>query len=675
MIVQLSRLLKPSTVAEERVEDAAKQLTDLLTTVEEEAYEQLVGRSQTPMNTALERYDGRDGSGAGINELGRLFLSIGQGRLLIVGEGGSGKTVMLIQLARDLLTARRTEQDRNIPIPVRLSLASWDIERQTLKQWLIAELAKRDFPAARAELLIDNGVILPLLDGLDEMDPPGPVDPDREPRSRQAFAAFGDRSRPVVLTCRTDVYEVIRESLPFEDGFVGRVAALTAGEIHTRLAEAPRVRDDWRPVLVELSRADSDVLTELATPWRLSIVIALYGALGDRIPDPRTLIEDIRHPDRMLARYAERLLDKTGRPHRLGRTLGTIGQYLVDRQFDPREAYGERQFGFGFVVHRLWPIGGNLRPRVLSAVLSVLLWIPSLGAALWVLAQSDFSSPLRITAFVTILVVVGLSAWLSAIKWPHPRKIDLSRLRRRAGYLRLAAAVGAAAVLCGVAALLGRPWFGCGLAVGYVGSFGAGLCLAVRDSLKNLRILLLISTLIGVVLTVAAWLLVGTRGFQIGIVAGVAVGGFALIGSVPFAIRLTKSAPGYIANPVFKTTFVRDDFILGLISGTLAGLGIYMFLESRYGFGLDPVPSLLAALAVLVSIGPGTVAQTWLRHVAMVLSRPGSISLFLDSALRRAYQEGLLRRSGIAYEFRHAELRDYFAGYSRETGPDVARSR
>src|SRR5687768_2895919 len=63
-----------------------------------------------------------------------IFKEIGMGRsLLILGAPGSGKTTMLLELARQLI--ERARQDETEPIPVVFNLASWK-ENQTLDDWL-----------------------------------------------------------------------------------------------------------------------------------------------------------------------------------------------------------------------------------------------------------------------------------------------------------------------------------------------------------------------------------------------------------------------------------------------------------------------------------------------------------------------------------------------------------
>jgi hypothetical protein len=88
--------------------------------------------------------------------------------LLILGEPGSGKTISLILLARDLIEQAR--QDGQQPAPVILNLASWMAEKRPLAEWVVEELnAKYQIPRALGrEWLADDGLVL-LLDGLDEM--------------------------------------------------------------------------------------------------------------------------------------------------------------------------------------------------------------------------------------------------------------------------------------------------------------------------------------------------------------------------------------------------------------------------------------------------------------------------------------------------------------------------
>ncbi|MDF5725897.1 MAG: NACHT domain-containing protein, partial [Rhizonema sp. PD37] len=90
------------------------------------------------------------------------------GRLLILGQPGSGKTTMLLKLAEELV--KRAKNDSTYPVPVLFSLSSWRNDNQNIKDWLLEQL--KDKYGLRKDIgkqLINNQEIIPLLDGLDEL--------------------------------------------------------------------------------------------------------------------------------------------------------------------------------------------------------------------------------------------------------------------------------------------------------------------------------------------------------------------------------------------------------------------------------------------------------------------------------------------------------------------------
>ncbi|MBK8783448.1 MAG: NACHT domain-containing protein, partial [Anaerolineales bacterium] len=97
-----------------------------------------------------------------------IFDSIGMGRsLLILGAPGSGKTTMLLELARGLIA--RAREDVTQPIPMVFNLASWT-EKLTLADWLAQELNNLySVPRKIAPDWVKGNKLLLLLDGLDEV--------------------------------------------------------------------------------------------------------------------------------------------------------------------------------------------------------------------------------------------------------------------------------------------------------------------------------------------------------------------------------------------------------------------------------------------------------------------------------------------------------------------------
>jgi serine/threonine protein kinase/DNA polymerase III delta prime subunit/MFS family permease len=89
------------------------------------------------------------------------------GELLILGAPGAGKTTLLLTLARDLLVL--AEQNERFPAPVIFNLSTWS-NNQPLVEWLVDELnSKYQVPRKLGQQLVKGDLILPLLDGLDEV--------------------------------------------------------------------------------------------------------------------------------------------------------------------------------------------------------------------------------------------------------------------------------------------------------------------------------------------------------------------------------------------------------------------------------------------------------------------------------------------------------------------------
>src|SRR5215469_6142860 len=97
----------------------------------------------------------------------KIFTDVGRS-LLILGTPGSGKTITLLVLARELMG--RAEDDPAQSIPVVFNLSSWTDPRRDLLDWLIDELlAKYQIPKKIGSRWLEANWIVPLLDGLDEV--------------------------------------------------------------------------------------------------------------------------------------------------------------------------------------------------------------------------------------------------------------------------------------------------------------------------------------------------------------------------------------------------------------------------------------------------------------------------------------------------------------------------
>ncbi|MFE2645848.1 NACHT domain-containing protein [Streptomyces nigra] len=228
-------------------------------------------------------------------------------RLVVLGEPGAGKTVLLIRLRQALLEHRPAGG----PAPVLFSLASWNPARQDLYTWMADQLA-RDHPAlrdpapadpvqprsgTRAHALLVHRLILPILDGLDEL--PEAV----RLRALDAINQGLPHRQPLVLSSRTAEY---RDTLNSSAGTTVRLngaAGIRLLPLDAAQAIAYLQRDAdgpdtaaaarWNRVAASLG-TDLPAAQTLSTPLGLVLARTIYNPRPDESP------AHLAHPDELL---------------------------------------------------------------------------------------------------------------------------------------------------------------------------------------------------------------------------------------------------------------------------------------------------------------------------------------------------------------------------------------
>jgi DNA polymerase III delta prime subunit len=194
-----------------------------------------------------------------------IFQEIGLGRsLLILGAPGSGKTTMLLELARQLI--ERARLDASEPIPVVFNLSSWT-EKQTLATWLDTELNSfYNVPKKVAPgWVLDNKMLL-LLDGLDE------VKLECRNRCVDAINAFRDEHglTSIAICSRSQEYAELNRCLSL-DGAI-EIQPLVSEQVEEYLDRFGNQLAGVRLVL----QKDTALREMAGTPLFLSIMTMAY---------------------------------------------------------------------------------------------------------------------------------------------------------------------------------------------------------------------------------------------------------------------------------------------------------------------------------------------------------------------------------------------------------------
>jgi hypothetical protein len=618
------------------------------------------------------RTDGGEHRGS-LTQIESYYQGLRRGRLVILGEGGAGKTVLAIALVRDLTAAivncTPSPKGPEGRVPVRLSLPAFDplLGEENLEDVAAEEVATRlehwlaghictvyGVAETTAAALVTQGRILPVLDGLDEMDSAGAW----PARAAAVLRALNHPTpvglRPVVLTCRTDRYTQLTghlldnahtdaapdglsmvgttaggESLVVQDATVVGVELLTASDVLAYLtyrfpdpADSTRCEQRWRPVIDQLAADphDDPMVAALRSPLRLFLATTAYRLPGS---DPVVLtrftttteIDDhlfgllipavtAQHPRRSSRHYAAADVQ---------RWLSTLARHLH------REDEAGRS-GTDLRLDQLWPAAGDRAPRYLPAAVMTL---PGFVTAMYVVLGLLASGP-DMSATLALVIgggtLVGMAARTATgllSRSVDLQRIDLSAPRTAAGRRRFAGGLAGGLVF---GLLLGLfSWFStsaaAGLTIGLTTWFTVALTVGfkARPAAIDLPHRLVFQGMTHAGSIFAGWL---TFGLTLGLV-----------------IRLTPGDP----------------------SGLMVWLIVGLF-----------IGAIMGCFFVRRSPWPRYVVACWL------LARRGELprrpTVFLDWA----YEAGLMRLSGIAVQFRHRELQAWLTTRDPEAKPALS---
>jgi energy-coupling factor transporter ATP-binding protein EcfA2 len=218
--------------------------------------------------------------------------------LLILGEPGCGKSTQLYALA--LYLVQQAENDQGRPLPVVFSLSSWATKQLPLEKWMEEQLSSPLYDVSRriSRQWVQNEQVLPLLDGLDEMD-----ETIRPSCIAQINTYHHNHLQPLVVCSRSAEYAAAPEHLNLQSAVV--VLPLDRAQVETTLTQGGEALTALRAIYER-----NTALQELATtPLMLNLLILTYQGMQVRQLPTR---EDVLQ-QQLLASYVQRMIESKGR--------------------------------------------------------------------------------------------------------------------------------------------------------------------------------------------------------------------------------------------------------------------------------------------------------------------------------------------------------------------------
>ncbi|GGU20317.1 SARP family transcriptional regulator [Lentzea flava] len=582
------------------------------------------------------------------------FRQVPSRQLVVLGEPGAGKSVLAILLTLGLLADPAPGE----PVPVLLTLASWNPHHEHLDAWLARRLVEEYPGLANTAVygedaglrLVLEGRIIPVLDGLDET-PPG-----LHTAAIDALDQAVGSGRPLVVTCRGADYEL---AVRAAGSFLTRAAVVEiepveiedAVEFLTARRRPGETR--WQPLVERLRREPTGVLAQaLRTPLMVDLARTAYA---NPATDPGELCDTARFPDR--AAIERHLLDaylpsvyarRPSPPARRGRT----------RDYDPEHverwlSFLARQLEREHTRDLAWWRLDRAVPRF-----AVGLYLGLPPALLFALTGLLAANP--VTA-----AVYGISFGLAGVithsvgRRPGPQRVEATftgiagRFARRFaagaaagaclgfGWSLPAGVIGLVAVVFGLAVGV-HVWLGTPLDVNRVSSPGTVLR---QDRAAALSFTLAFTVSLGLFYGLALRLTQDEPTIQI------LDGRFDVVLSLAGGVAAALLGRYFAPKPGTVVYGIAGALIGGQVITITPGVEHTVLAGGLFGLGVG--------LSVCLSRAWGAFGCTrlWLAARGQL---PFRIMAFLDDAHRR----GVLRQVGAVYQFRHARLQERLAAVS-----------
>ena len=186
--------------------------------------------------------------------------------MLILGNPGSGKTISLLEIAKELI--EHAKENSNSPVPIILNLSSWTNKHNSFFDWVTDEIkSKYHIPTKfSCKWLLDNRLTL-LLDGLDEV-----KKQERNNCLKSLNNYLSENGVPgIVVCCRRKEYLELDNLLNFNAAIT--LLPLSSDQIFEYLDSAGNELIPFRTLI----QSDAVLLNLAQTPLMLNIMIFAYN--------------------------------------------------------------------------------------------------------------------------------------------------------------------------------------------------------------------------------------------------------------------------------------------------------------------------------------------------------------------------------------------------------------
>ncbi len=333
LLLEYFRGKTPNPSNDDNIEPDIKRLYDSLKERYQKRYEsKLDGRFEISLEVSdnfdspnprsiTEQFSKNATQGIAIEVIRKVFDK--KGRLLIVGNPGVGKTVLLLKLAIDLLDKIKNLEKE--PFPVIFNLASWSEEYKNFGDWLNAMLVTNyGFYKKYAKELLKQGKIIFLLDGLDELGRNEKKEKASEKRAK-CLASLNEYlrdGRKAVISCRIEEFKQMKEltgqdvpvSAKVEVFDLSKAQVLLALE-HAKLHEDIKHHTSAENLLKMFESEENDSLLEaLSTPFYFTTAMEIFDQViltENKLPP--TIDQIKRH---LIFRFVETKLKNEENPNK-----------------------------------------------------------------------------------------------------------------------------------------------------------------------------------------------------------------------------------------------------------------------------------------------------------------------------------------------------------------------